>query len=443
MLRFALQKMYCPVLLVLVTYSFSTQGFAFTNKISSSYHHQQEIKQQRTPTHPTTTVLFSGQKNDNDIFQTEKDDIATTREVKPQPVGIINRRQLFLQSAAAAAAATATAAWAKDEQYELVLPQSTLLADLATAPKRNIIITGANSGVGLAGAKLLTAAGHSVTLACRTQAKADKAAQLCNEYASTTTAVGAECNLASLASIRAFAASQKGKTIDTLVLNAGLAHGQNDNTVYRTEDGFEETIGVNHLGHFLLASLLAPSLSQKGAGGRLVITASPVHDPKSGGGDVGEPATVGVMNGFLQGKNFEMVDGASYNADKAYKDSKLCNILFMQEAARRYQNQFTVNAFSPGLIADPNGFFRYQNPKFATVFNKITKVTGVAETNEFGGAALSYLAVSPALEGQTGGWYDSVPPGKHQLARHLPSIEAQNIDEQRMLWKLSEQLVGV
>mmetsp|Transcript_46172 Transcript_46172/g.53950 ORF Transcript_46172/g.53950 Transcript_46172/m.53950 type:complete len:116 (+) Transcript_46172:1023-1370(+) len=114
----------------------------------------------------------------------------------------------------------------------------------------------------------------------------------------------------------------------------------------------------------------------------------------------------------------------------------------MAEAARRYKGKITVNAFSPGLIADPNGFFRNQSRLFATVFNSITKIVGVAETNEFGGSGLAYMAADASMDGLTGGWYDSVPVGKHQLAKHAPSVEAQNIDEQKSLWTLSAKLVG-
>jgi len=355
----------------------------------------------------------------------------------------------------------------KDGDFEVVIQQQTLLAGLSSAPVRTVIITGANSGVGLAGAKLLTAAGHRVILACRTKAKAEIAVQKCMEYAVTSSstdkffsyrrecgsAIAAECNLASLASIQAFANSmlvgEGNNNIDTLVLNAGLAHGQGETEkVFRTVEGFEETVGVNHLGHFYLAHLLQPKLAKAkvngGSNGRLVSTASPVHDPTSGGGDVGAPATLGSLAGMRNdGTQFTMVDGSPYDPDKAYKDSKLCNMLFMAEASRRYADSVTVNAFSPGLIADPNGFFRNQNKGFATVFNAITKVARVAESNEFGGSALAYLAVDPALVGKTGGWYDSAPPGKHQLAKHLPSTEAQNLEEQKLLWDLSSKLVGI
>ena len=138
------------------------------------------------------------------------------------------------------------------------MPQASLVAALATAPARTVVITGANSGVGLAGSKLLVAAGHRVILACRNQAKAEAACATCTEFASAraTRAGGsarpATCDLSSLESVRAFAASIKGAPLDMLVCNAGLAPGAQETQPRRTAEGFEETVGVNHLGHFLL-----------------------------------------------------------------------------------------------------------------------------------------------------------------------------------------------
>ena len=96
------------------------------------------------------------------------------------------RREVLQLGALGLLGSTLPLSPAEAEELELVVSQAQLLANLASAPTRNIIITGANSGVGLAGAKLLTAAGHSVTLACRTQAKADAAADACNAYAAST-----------------------------------------------------------------------------------------------------------------------------------------------------------------------------------------------------------------------------------------------------------------
>jgi len=381
--------------------------------------------------------------------------LAVTLALALSPPPLRSDRRSALKSAAAATAGGlfvpvgSPLALAAENDIAYTIPQKTLVAALATAPARDIVITGSNSGVGLAGAKLLTAAGHRVVLACRTQAKADAAAGACEAYAAKASlrsggaARGAECDLASLESVRRFAESMKAAKMDSLVLNAGLAFGQGETTPRRTADGFEETIGVNHLGHFLLANLLTPTLATS-TNPRLVVTASPVHDPTSGGGNVGNTATLGDLSGMAAGKSFEMVDGGAYDPDKAYKDSKLCNMMFMAEASRRLSSKgITVNAFSPGLIADPNGFFRYQSKGFASVFNQITKVAGVAETNEFGGSALAYLAVDPKVEGVTGTWFDTLPPGKHQLAVHPASEEARRVESQQKLWSLSSGLVGL
>ena len=368
------------------------------------------------------------------------------------PSSRAHRRQVLLGGAAATALPGVAVAQNLEPNYdfERVIPVATLTAQLATAPPRDIVITGANSGVGLAGAKILTAAGHRVICACRTQAKADMAAEACAMWASLHairaggTASGAQCDLASLESVRRFAESRQGRPLDTLVLNAGISRGTQETVVQRTADGFEETIGVNHLGHFYLANLLVPSLAASPTKRpRLVLTGSPVHDPTSGGGSVGSTATLGLLSGLKSGSGFEMVDGGPYDPDKAYKDSKLCNLMFMAEASRRLApSGITVNAFSPGLIADPGGFFRNQNPIFSTAFNAITKLVGVAESNEFGGSALAYMAVDPDLDGVTGGWYDSTPPGKHQLAKHAPSEEAQQQDKQKLLWEVSATCVA-
>ena len=139
-----------------------------------------------------------------------------------------------------------------------------------------------------------------------------------------------------------------------------------------------------------------------------------------------------------------MVDGGAFDADKAYKDSKLCNMLFTAEAARRLATSgATANAFSPGLIPSPSGFFKNQNQLFANVFSAIAGAAGVSETAAFGGACLAFMTVDPSLGDVTDGWWDTDPPGKHQLRVHEPSTEARDVQEQIRLWELSEKLVGL
>ena len=323
--------------------------------------------------------------------------------------------------------------------------------------KPRVVITGSNSGIGFDAAKKLAKSGDwCVVLACRTVAKAEQAkASMRSEFPSIdpNDVQCYACDLGDMASIRRFAKDVTAEgPVDALCLNAGLEYS-GDPTVYRTKDGFEETIGVNHLGHFLLANLLLPALesSEKLAHPRIVVTASEVHDPASAGGSVGKGATLGDLAGLERdGKNFEMVSGEPYDADKAYKDSKLCNMLFSYELERRLQaggSKVTVNAFGPGLITR-TGLFRHQQPLFVKAFDLITNTFNVAESVDGGGNTLLYMLTDESLEGVGGAYYsNTISPGSsptgHAFIVQESSEESKDATEARNLWRLSEKLVGL
>jgi protochlorophyllide reductase len=200
----------------------------------------------------------------------------------------------------------------------------------AISSPKTILLTGANSGIGLEAAKRLTVQGANLILPCRTHAKSVATIEsLVNDFGfAKEQFLPAECDLTSLASIDSFVSNSLQTThgissLDVVCLNAGVARNTDATDVARTQDGFELTVGTNHLGHFYLQHLLLPLLSRSKIGGRLVITASGVHDPQSRGAQ-GVPATLGSILGLERhGKRFEMVDGGALNADKAYKDSKV------------------------------------------------------------------------------------------------------------------------
>ena len=128
------------------------------------------------------------------------------------------------------------------------------------------------------------------------------------------------CDLASLDSVRQFADELSGKELDVLCLNAGIAPSTKAEAPETTADGFESCIGTNHLGHFLLANLLAPKVK------RMVVTASSVHDPEQPGGAVGGKggATLGDLSGLgpLTTGGPTMVDGATtYDGSTAARKS--------------------------------------------------------------------------------------------------------------------------
>eukprot|EP00667_Euglena_gracilis_P012655 EG_transcript_13012 len=347
------------------------------------------------------------------------------------------------------AAATAllrppSAAWAEDVEAAAPPPA-------APRPK-TVLITGSNSGIGLDGAIKLARRGDRVLLACRTLEKAEAArATILKEVpaASPDNVVPVACDLASLTSVRQCAERlrREGVTLDVLVLNAGVQFtGVQD--VPRTADGFELTVGTNHLGHFLLANLLLPLVAPDG---RIVVTASEVHDPKSPGGAVGRPAALGDLRGLREHPDgrFGMVDGEAYDAEKAYKDSKLCNILFAHELQRRLAesgSKIEVVAFGPGLITR-TGFFRSQPPLFVKVFDFATNdLFRVAESVSGGGDCLVYMVETPGLP--KGAFYNNQLDfgngfGKHAFVETPVSEEATDDAKAAQLWDLSAKLVGL
>jgi protochlorophyllide reductase len=334
--------------------------------------------------------------------------------------------------------------------------------DAPTSTPKTILITGCNSGIGLEATRILARQGNTIIMACRTLAKAQGAADRIKAKTPDAHLIPLECDLASLDSIRNFvqnlqsllesnASNNMNKNLDVVCYNAGVALNTDDPNIQRTKDGFELTVGTNHLGHFYLNNLLLPKIQSDT--GRIVITASAVHDPDSPGGAQGKTATLGNLEGFLRdGKNFQMVDGQPYNGDKAYKDSKLCNIFFCRELQRRLSavdatKGITVNSFSPGLITS-TGLFRYQSPFFSSLFGVLaTNVLKVAESPEWGGAALVYMT---SVNSQ-GEYYNS-PPGSskyglsafgREFSIDSVSKEAQHDDKGKKLWELSEKLVGI
>lgn len=210
-----------------------------------------------------------------------------------------------------------------------MLGSNSLPVSAADTSPKTLVLTGGSSGLGFEAARQFAQQGNTLVLPCRTLDKSvDTISRLQSQgISSSSTLIPAECNLASLASIKSFAKDlpsflpSDGK-IDTLCLNAGIARNTAATDVARTVEGMELTVGTNHFGHFYLNHLLLPMI--KPSGGRIVVTASGVHDPESPGGAQGEKATLGNLAGLERdGIHFDMVDGNPFNADKAYKDSKV------------------------------------------------------------------------------------------------------------------------
>ena len=321
---------------------------------------------------------------------------------------------------------------------------------VSRASALNICITGTNSGIGKSAATMLTSKGHTVYHACRTAAGAEAAVK------SSGGGVPMVCDLSDLASVRAFAQEMAGKELDVLCLNSGVSPSRKAEDAKRTKDGFEETIGINHLGHFLLAQLMQPQLASASGGGRLVVTASGVHDPESPGGLVQGDARTGATLGDLSGlRSGAMIDGGDFNGAKAYHDSKLCNVLFTREAHKRWGSGgggLSVQSFNPGLITD-TGLFRAaraDNAFGTAVFSFVaTNLAGFSQPVEVGGERLAYMATASDEEVSSGSYF-SAPSATSKASTRADgfddapvSKEAQDEALAAKLWEASMEAVGL
>ena len=131
-------------------------------------------------------------------------------------------------------------------------------------------------------------------------------------------------------------------------------HAQADPKPRFTEDGYEMSMGVNHLGHFLLTQLLMSDL-EKAKNARCIIVGSITGNSNTiGGGLVYPRADLGDLSGLKQGPGAEMADGKPFFGAKAYKDSKVCNMMTVQEMHRRFHDKtgITFSSLYPGCIAE-------------------------------------------------------------------------------------------
>lgn len=279
---------------------------------------------------------------------------------------------------------------------------------------RICLVTGANTGIGLETARSLARLGATVVMTARDVDKGRAAVEEVRRTSDNDDVELLELDLASTASIRRAAASflDRHDALHVLVNNAGLVLSERRTT----EDGFEATFGVNHLGHFLLTWLLLDRLKAS-APARVVNVASDVHR-----------ASMGLDFDDLQREKRRYIGLAAYN------DSKLANVLFTRELARRLDaSGVVVHAVHPGAVK--SGFSRDGDTQgwFKAVMDlgrpfMITPQQGARTT--------VHVAVSDDA-GQTTGeyWY--------RRKRRTPSRHARDDAAARRLWEASVALLGL
>lgn len=203
-----------------------------------------------------------------------------------------------------------------------------------------------------------------------------------------------------------------------------------------------------------VCSLLHDHLASNGGLGRLVVTASSVHDPEQPGGAVGgkSGATLGDLSGLgaTAPDGPTMADGArEYDGSKVYKDSKLANMLFCREAAKRWPG-LAVRSLSPGFIPSSGLFREPRNDNFigASIFSFVAGLAGFAVPIDVGGNRLAHVATASDAAIPPGS-YLAGPTGSKGFTREdgftdgTLSKEAQDDALAARLWERSCEIVGV
>lgn len=274
---------------------------------------------------------------------------------------------------------------------------------------KTCVVTGASSGIGLETAVALAKAGARVVIVTRDAAKGKAARAEIVRRSGNDAVTFFTADFGSQKAIRKLAAELDAQLprIDVLVNNAGAINGERK----LTPEGIETTFGVNHLGYFLLTGLLLDKLKAS-APSRIVNVASEAHRGAS--------------------MNFDDLGGEkSYSSWNAYCQSKLANILFTRELARRLEGSgVTANCLHPGVVA--TGFGRSGG---ALMRLAVRVIRPFIITAEKGARTAIFLASSPEVEGVSGKYFD-------KCKAVTPSAAAEDDAAARRLWELSEQLTA-
>jgi NAD(P)-dependent dehydrogenase (short-subunit alcohol dehydrogenase family) len=292
---------------------------------------------------------------------------------------------------------------------------------------KNVIVTGANSGLGLWTAKYLLDSNYRVIMACRDVEKAKKAIQEFADFDKHKEFVIVELDLADFKSIQQFVNNLTDfKSIYGLVCNAGLSY---EGKFRYTKNGIEETFGVNYVGHFLLTTLLLEKYGIE----RIVNVSSELHNPRNK-----SPFAKADFKA-VQELAYPEVDATSTlerQGQSFYATSKLCQILFTYELDRRLnhteaQPKTMVNAINPGLMVTTNlgRTHKFGENLYRIFLNFIFKLIGIADNPKNSAKAVVKLIDAVTTSGK---YYD-----KEKL---IPSSEeSYDAEKAKKLW--SETLI--
>jgi len=329
---------------------------------------------------------------------------------------------------------------------------------MSTSQQPHVIVTGASSGVGLYATQALIQQGWHVVMACR---NLDKASRVASELQLDPAQFSLmHLDLGSLQSVRDFVKAYQAKGLPLqALLNNAASYQPRLKTPARSPEGFELSVATNHLGHFLLSRLLMPLLiktqtaeraSNPSFQARLVTLGTVTANSEEFGGKVPIPAPAdlgdlaGLEKGFLD--PIAMMDGKAFKAGKAYKDSKLCNMIISREMHRRYHESTGVifSTVYPGCVAD-TALFRDTPQAFQRIFPWFQKnITKGYVTQTLAGQRVAQVLVDKEFDtsGVHWSWGNRQVPGRQAFAQPL-SAKATQLALGIRLLEISNQLVGI
>ncbi|XP_041668822.1 dehydrogenase/reductase SDR family member 13-like [Cheilinus undulatus] len=280
---------------------------------------------------------------------------------------------------------------------------------------KTVIVTGANTGIGKTTAMDLARRGARVIMACRDQGRAEAAIKDIIQETGNHQVIFMQLDLSSLQSVRSFAENflQSESRLDILINNAGVFTGG------MTEDGVGMIFGVNHLGHFLLTVLLLDRLKASGPS-RVVTVSSEGHK----GGKVDFNCLRTHRDLSLGNNDFQLF--------QKYCHSKLCNVLFTIELAKRLEDsEVTCYSMHPGVIKTELG--RYTGFLWKLVVTPLVLPLCVDAVS--GAQTTLHCALAPGIEHLSG----------HYFSRCAPQVNLKARDEAaaKKLWELSESFCGL
>jgi protochlorophyllide reductase len=323
---------------------------------------------------------------------------------------------------------------------------------ISTTTQPLAIITGSSSGVGLYAAKALLARNWRLILAVRDPQKMELVAQA-HQFDSGQYEIW-QLDLGNLDSVKAFVQrfNDSGQKLNALLCNAATYLPLLKEPA-RSPQGFEISVATNYFGHYVLSRMLLENLKQTASQqghARLITLGTVTANSEEFGGKVPipAPADIGALEGLIAGFKapIAMINGKPFKPGKAYKDSKLCNMVMNRELQKRYHASTGVifNTLYPGCVAE-TALFRDTPPLFQKIFPWFQKnITKGYVTQELAGERVAQVVADPHFtqSGVHWSWGNRNSAIREPFAQEL-SMKAKSEKLSKDLWEVTAKLVGM